>query len=201
MGFTRFPADRRHRCRRPTFLTGAVPFGAFPSRPGRHRHRALSGAFTGCLAPLAVGPLPPLASKLVRVERSLHLRGFPTESPWLDRSVAAVTGLVAPLGFPSDSRLSPAIPVGDAARPKPRTPCSMPDRSRGPPAARPAEANRTDRPDRRSRTSRPRSSHRSGRRDDAGPRDRVREFPHEHPQSKLCVGAAAFQATPLPVRP
>lgn len=201
MGFTRFPADRRHRCRRPTFLTGAVPFGAFPSRPGRHRHRALSGAFTDCLAPLAVGPLPPLASKLVCAKRSLHLRGFPTESPWLDRSVAAVTGLVAPLGFPLDSRLSPAIHSATLRGRSQETPCSMPDRSREPPAARPAEANRTDRPDRRSRTSRRRSSHRSGRRDDAGSRDRAREFPHEHPQSKLCVSAAAFQATPLPVRP
>jgi len=108
---------------------------------------------------------------------------------------------VAPLGFPpTPGSHLPLLPASQRDRSHPWT-CSAPDRSREPPATRPAEANRADRRHRRPRDFRTRSPHRSEGRRTAGPRDLARGFLHRHPRSKLRAGAAAFQATPLPMRP
>jgi hypothetical protein len=137
------------RCRRsPTVLTGAIPFGAFPSCPGGHRHRAIAGAFTECPSPLVVGPLPrcPPAEADGLFRSRPHLRGFPARSPLLASTLPKLVRPMLPWAFLRLWAFTPD-PAGDTRQPKPLAPCSDPDRSRALQTAHPPkrirEANKT----------------------------------------------------------
>lgn len=101
----------------PTLLTGAVPFEAFPFWRSGHRHRAIAGAFTGCPAPLVVGPLSSRESTeaVPPSESRPHLRGVLARSPLRLTRCCHHACARCSLGLLSDSRLSPVELIGDDA--------------------------------------------------------------------------------------
>lgn len=128
-------------------------------------------------------------SSVLRTGRNLHaLRKSPPPQGFPDgESVAGPPrcrdGLPdAPLGFsPTPGFHLSLCPVTPCGRSRSLS-CSAPDRSREPPDDGPAEAHPPYRPDRRSRAFHRCSSHRSGHRMGAGPRDRAHALawaPHE----------------------
>ena len=96
MEFAWLRADQRRLRRYPTFPTGAIPFGVFPSRSSGHHHRAIAGSFTECPSPPVVGLLsscrPP---KLSCVSKDAPTSGV--SSPEVRCLPAALPRLVRPI--------------------------------------------------------------------------------------------------------
>jgi len=202
LGFAWLRADRRRFRHHPTVPTGARPFGAFPFRPGGHRHRAIASPFTECPAPLVVGPL--LSCGLAEARSLLrsrpHLRGFPARSPLLTSRVAAAGSPDAPLGF------SPTLGSHPSNSPATRTGRSLPRSVRVPTEA--GSLQLTDPPKRTCDTCsivvfEPSGCHfhrLRGRHRNPGSRIRASGFPHAPAMPKHLAGAAAFQGSSLPMR-
>jgi hypothetical protein len=201
MEFAWLCADQRRFRRHPTFPTGAIPFGVFPSRSSGHHHRTIAGSFTECPAPHAVGFLSSCMTTeaVLLFERRPHHRGVLTGSPLLTRRVAA-TGLPdTPLGF------SPTLGFHPSTLLAIRTGRSRPHSVRVPAEAGPLQI--TDPPKRTCGTNKTvvlESSgchfHRlRGRHRNPGSRSRTHGFPHAPSMPKHLAGATAFRGASLPM--
>jgi hypothetical protein len=201
MEFAWLRADYRRLRRYPTFPTGAIPFGVFPSRQSGHHHRTIAGSFTECPAPLAVGLLSSCmaAEAALLLERRPHLRGFHTGSPLLTRRVAVTGSLDTPLGF------SPTLGFHPSTLMAIRSSRSPPHSVRVPTEAGPLQT--TDPPKRTcnaNKTVAPEPSgchfHRfRGRHRNPGSQVRARGFPCAPSMPKHRAGATAFQGSSLPM--
>jgi hypothetical protein len=201
LGFAWLRADRqRLRCR-PTVPTGAIPSGAFPFRPGGHRHRAIADSFTVCPAPLVVGLLPSCmtAEAVLHFERRPHLRGFPAGSPLLTRRVAATGSPDAPLGFSPTLGFHPstllATRIGRSHSHSVRVPTEAGPLQTAHPPKRTCDSNKTV-------AFEPSGCHfhrLRGRHRNPGSQSRARGFPCAPSMPKHLAGATAFRGSSLPM--
>ena len=201
MEFAWLRADQRRLRRYPTFPTGAIPFGVFPSRSSGHHHRAIAGSFTECPAPPAVGLLSsyPTAEAVVLFERRPHLRGVLTGSPLLASRVATTGSPDTPLGF------SPTLGSHPSALLAIRTGRSLPHSVRVPTEAGPLQT--ADPPKRTCDTNKTVAPESSGcyfhrlrsRHCNPGSRVRARGFPCAPSMPKHRAGATAFRGASLPM--